>query len=88
MKPDAAGLCLIEEVACNGFVDMRTQFVPSIPLRKDVVSQALSDETTIGFLRNTEDNLHTNILSFLAGWSKPGANSSELSRPPVQGGAE
>ena len=70
MKPDATGFCLIEEVACNSFMDMRAQFVPSIPLCKNIMSQAFSHKTSIGFLRNTEDNLHVLILSFSAARGK------------------
>jgi hypothetical protein len=70
MKPDATRLCLIEEVACNRFMDMRTQVVPGIPLCKNIMSQAFSHKTSIGFLRNTEDNLHVSILSFFAAMGK------------------
>src|SRR5260370_286860 len=58
MQSDPFGLCLIEEVSIYSFLNIRSQFIPAIALRENVVRQAFGCISAISFLSYAEDKLH------------------------------
>jgi hypothetical protein len=60
-------LGLIEKEGGHRFAHIATQFIPRIPLREDVVREALGDKASISLLRHTEDDFHGRIPSLRSG---------------------
>ena len=67
MQADVIGFSAIEVKSLNCFLNVGTQFVPSISLSEDAPGEALSAKAAVGLLGYIEDDL--------VYWRSPGSDS-------------